>query len=185
MIYFSKSTAGFYSPEIHGKKIPEDAVEISDDLHRELIDGQSDGGRIAVDKKGNPYLIPRDDPTIEDLKQAAKIRVDSDAEIARMKFITRGEGQAWTYQRKEAEAERVLEDQNPDPADYPVLFATIPADGATLAEVAERVIAARDEWLVIGAAIEGLRRNANVQIGHAVDAAEIEVVTSSIQWPAP
>lgn len=55
-MFFSKSTGGFYSEEIHGGNIPLDAVEISDQQHQALMDGQVNGKRIVPDASGFPML---------------------------------------------------------------------------------------------------------------------------------
>ena len=54
--YFSAQTGGFYDSSIHGNDMPADVVGISDTLHRELLDGQSNGKRIASDSSGMPIL---------------------------------------------------------------------------------------------------------------------------------
>jgi hypothetical protein len=68
MWFYSKSTRGFYLTEIHGNAIPSDAVEITAEYHRELMDGQSEGKGIHSDARGNPILgpavtTPFEDPT--------------------------------------------------------------------------------------------------------------------------
>src|SRR3546814_18056836 len=45
MIYYSPSTGGFYNPDIHSD-IPQDAVEISNEQHADLLDQQSQGKSI-------------------------------------------------------------------------------------------------------------------------------------------
>lgn len=55
-MYYSKSTGGFYLQEIHGDNIPADAVEITQDQHQALIDGQSAGKVITADNAGFPVL---------------------------------------------------------------------------------------------------------------------------------
>jgi hypothetical protein len=55
-IFFSPSTGGFYLADLHGQAIPTDAVEISRDEHRALLDGQSAGMRIVAGEDGNPSL---------------------------------------------------------------------------------------------------------------------------------
>lgn len=55
-MYYSKKTGGFYSRELHGDNIPEDAVEITAEKHMELINGQSSGKVIVSDSKGRPVL---------------------------------------------------------------------------------------------------------------------------------
>jgi hypothetical protein len=51
-MFYSKSTQGFYDPEIHGSNIPQDAVEISASLHAELLAGQATGKSIQADDNG-------------------------------------------------------------------------------------------------------------------------------------
>lgn len=57
---YSKSTRGFYSVEFHGEDIPADAVEITDELHVALIDGQCQGKSIVGDENGYPILVDQE-----------------------------------------------------------------------------------------------------------------------------
>lgn len=61
MIY-AKSTGGFYFADIHGNKIPADAVEITSDEHAALLAAQSSGKRIEADANG--YPIATDPPPL-------------------------------------------------------------------------------------------------------------------------
>lgn len=55
MIYFSKSTNGFFFDGINSD-MPADIVEISTDLYNELIAGQQEGGKlITSDENGLRY----------------------------------------------------------------------------------------------------------------------------------
>ena len=47
MIYFSKSTNGFFFDGINSD-MPADIVEISTDLYNELIAGQQEGGKLIL-----------------------------------------------------------------------------------------------------------------------------------------
>jgi hypothetical protein len=56
--YFAKSTNGFYVDDVHEPhQIPDDAVEITDEQHQELLQGQSNGKQITSDDTGNPILV--------------------------------------------------------------------------------------------------------------------------------
>ena len=56
--YFSKSTNGFYVDDVHEPhQIPNDAVEITDKQHMDLLEGQASGKQITSDEDGNPILI--------------------------------------------------------------------------------------------------------------------------------
>lgn len=56
-MFYSKNTNGFYAMEIHGDKIPPDAVEITDEDYAILMQGQIDGYQIGGDGDGYPFLI--------------------------------------------------------------------------------------------------------------------------------
>lgn len=69
--YFNANPISFYTSEIHDV-IPPDSIEITDELWKELLDGQSAGKEISVDADGNPILItpvPKP-PTAEQQAQA-------------------------------------------------------------------------------------------------------------------
>ena len=64
-MYYSSTTGGFYDRKIHGNDIPADAVEISAEDHRALLDAQSAGKRIVADANGRPIAIAPPLPSIE------------------------------------------------------------------------------------------------------------------------
>ena len=59
-MFYSKLTKGFYSVEIHGTKIPPDAVEITDAQWRALLVQQEQGKVIGADAQGKP--VAQDPP---------------------------------------------------------------------------------------------------------------------------
>ena len=69
-LFYSKSTNGFYDSELHGTKMPQDVVEITQETYNQLFEGQSKGKMITSDKKGNPILLDRPipKPTWEQIK---------------------------------------------------------------------------------------------------------------------
>ncbi|MDO9235958.1 MAG: hypothetical protein Q7U28_08000 [Aquabacterium sp.] len=69
-MFYSKSNNGFYAIEIHGDAIPADAVEITDAEHAALLEGQSQGQRIAADAGGFPVLADPLPPTAEQVQSA-------------------------------------------------------------------------------------------------------------------
>ena len=70
MIYYSKITKGFYLTEIHGTNIPSDAVQITKEQHRTLLNEQCNGKQIVPDENGYPIAIvpPVIPPTWEDIR---------------------------------------------------------------------------------------------------------------------
>lgn len=55
MYKYSASEKGFFLPEIHDV-IPEDAVDVSEQEHEDLLAGQSAGLAITADDDGRPVL---------------------------------------------------------------------------------------------------------------------------------
>jgi hypothetical protein len=56
--YFSRSTNGFYNDDIHEPhQIPEDCVEITETVWRQLLDDHSQGKIIQSDANGYPIAI--------------------------------------------------------------------------------------------------------------------------------
>ena len=66
-MFYAKSTAGFYDTAIHGDNIPADAVEITDEEHTALLEGQSQGKLIVADANGFPVLQDPPPPTAEQI----------------------------------------------------------------------------------------------------------------------
>lgn len=87
-VFFSKAEGGFYSDEIHGDDIPGDAVEITEEQHRYLINGQSQGKTIVGDKNGFPFLEDATsatwspEPTIARVRDAREVVLNRLAGIA-------------------------------------------------------------------------------------------------------
>lgn len=75
-MFYSKTTGGFYSPEIHGEAIPSDAVEITAEEHAALLDAQSQGKIIQADKDGKPVVVDPPKPTAADVWE--QIKADRD-----------------------------------------------------------------------------------------------------------
>ena len=65
MLYYAKSTGGFYEDSIHGENIPEDAVEITNEEHAALLSAQSAGKIISPDESGRPVATDPPPPTVE------------------------------------------------------------------------------------------------------------------------
>ena len=85
MLYYAKSTGGFYDTAIHGDIIPVDAVEISADEHRALLDAQSAGKVIAASEDGKPVAVDAPAPTLE--QRAASLREQRAKLLARTGWL--------------------------------------------------------------------------------------------------
>lgn len=143
----------------------------------------SDGAQSesALDAVLLPYGIH---VSVEAFKSEAIVIINEAAETCRLKYITPGDGQMMTYLEKISQARACLAAQSPDPSEYPLLAAEIDITAPTLVGVAEIVVAAYNQWLVIGSAIEAIRRAANVAVAAAETRAEIHSVLDHLEWPA-
>ena len=74
-MFYSKSTGGFYTSEIHGDNIPDDAVEITEAEHAALLEWQSQGKVIVADESGRPILQDPPPPTAEQIMSRLEARV--------------------------------------------------------------------------------------------------------------
>lgn len=71
-MHYSKSTGGFYTKDIHGDSMPTGAIEISDEEHAALMNGQSLGKVIDADPEGVPFLRDPTPLTIEQIQSNQK-----------------------------------------------------------------------------------------------------------------
>lgn len=99
---YSASAGGFYSRDIHGENIPDDAVHITAEEHAELLAGQAIGQIIAPAADGRPSLQvpPLAAPTTESLCE----KVDTAADAAR-RAVAGDPLRAVEYDRAASEAQ--------------------------------------------------------------------------------
>lgn len=84
--FYSKTTGGFYTREIHGDNIPADAVEITPEQHAALMAGQAEGKQITADENGHPILVDPPAPTPEQLAATARAKRDRLIESVRWRI---------------------------------------------------------------------------------------------------
>jgi hypothetical protein len=124
-------------------------------------------------------------PSLESYKSMLRGQVDAKAESLRLQYITAGQGQAMVYQRKAVEARAILSDANPDPANYPILSASVGIEGKDIAEVAALVRATEDAWAAIAAKIETVRLGGKAAIASAETLADAQAAYDAIDWTLP
>jgi len=81
-MFYSKSTKGFYTLEIHGSNIPSDAVEVSNDHYLQLMKQQQEGLEIVANNLGYPIAVtpeptPVQKPQSVTMRQARLALYDS------------------------------------------------------------------------------------------------------------
>src|SRR5690625_2137288 len=126
---------------------------------------------------------------LEALREAARRRIDAEAETLRQRHVTPGTGQAMTYMAKEAQARACMAEESPEPSAYPLLAATVgierhPETGEvaeSVQDVAAIVLAILDQWMQAAAAIERARIGAKQAVEDAATPAEIETA-ADVTW---
>lgn len=101
---------------------------------------------------------------LERIRQEAKKKVDNEAEKARLKLLTKGEGQMLVYENKAEEMLSFFSQSNPNPEDFPLLNAEVGITGNDVNEVAQVVQQVRTNWKNAAAQIEANRLSAKRNI---------------------
>ncbi|MCI0732254.1 MAG: hypothetical protein L0Y38_00335 [Methylococcaceae bacterium] len=124
------------------------------------------------------YVAEHARVVIDRAAQAAISAVNAAAGAARLKYLTRSFGQELVYAIKDQHA-RAFKDA--------VYAGTVPAfvqaeataTGTSHQAACDAIIALADQWISIGAAIDGARRTAMVQIAAAVTALDQPAITAA------
>lgn len=177
---YSKSTGGFYSPEIHGAAIPADAVEITATRHAELIAGQAAGKTIGHGADGTPILIDPPAPTLADIR--AQAATGMAAWIAHfLEQFTAGVSPAelasWSVK-----AERARQHLAGVPQPMITAEATLTREPPNV--LAKKIVAKSDAYEAIIARITGLRRATEAAIASAKTPEAVAAVLKSARAQA-
>lgn len=175
-MFYSKASGGFYRLDIHGEMMPGDVVEITDERHAELMDGQAAGKRITADANGYPVLTEPPPPTLAEAK-ARKRREIAAAYSAELAAITDDypEVERLTWDKQEREARAWTAD---NAAATPLLDGIAAARGLALSELVARVIDKADAWISASGAATGKRQ----ALEDAIAAAEDVPTVEAIKW---
>lgn len=167
---------------------PDNAITVADADFPTFADPQT----WVVDwQSGTIATTPRD--TLASAKAEALAAIDAAAESARLLYITAGAGQSMTYDAKQLEAREILFDAASTAAAdamdsatlksvYPMIWASIPATGATPSAVATAVQAQALAWAAKGAEIEKARLDAKAAVQAAVTSDQV-AAAKVVVWP--
>ncbi|MBK5003279.1 phage tail protein [Pseudomonas sp. S31] len=84
-VFYSPSMAGFYTDEINGDNYPSDAVEISEEEWRQLLEEASQGRIIVADSLGKPVAMDRPPESVAQM--ASRERAWRDAEVSETEWL--------------------------------------------------------------------------------------------------
>jgi len=159
---------GFYSKEVHGDKIPADAIEISDKDWRAHISGDL---RRWNGSAWEPYVPPP--PPLDEIKAQARRQVKQFAdEIGQRLTEAYPQSEVLSWPRKADVAERWLADTSQP---VPVIIQQ-EADlvGQSAVEVAQTIVDRARFYEQVAGAMAGLRRKTIAAIDAATTAEEVK-----------
>lgn len=75
---YSPSAGGFFDTDIHGDAIPDDAVDVTHERHRELMTAQAAGLVIRAGVDGAPVAQQPPPASPEQIAAARKVQIQAD-----------------------------------------------------------------------------------------------------------
>jgi hypothetical protein len=177
---YTPSTCGFYLPEIHGKNIPADAVEITDAQYAALLDGQEAGQIITAGEDGMPVLVDPAKPSIDDIRaQGVSAMANWIAQFLSQftAGVSPAELASWSVK-----AERARQHLAGSPQPMIVAEATITGEDAD--ELAAKIFAKSAAYEAIISRTTGLRRATETAIAQAETPEVVAAVLSNAQTKA-
>ena len=179
-----------------------DATNGNEKIYEVVINTNGAGDRASdaepvYDPGADRFTITRTltDPALTDeLKADFKRQVNDEAETARLRYITPGDGQAMSYREKLDEAkaclaayatEQAFTAANPPAGTYPLLESEVGIKGANAWKVAELVNTTFLAWKTAEAAINNLRLRAADDLDAAATVGAALTIVDAINWPRP
>jgi hypothetical protein len=83
-LYYSATTGGFYAQGLH-EEMPEDCVEISNELHAQLLADQANGKRIKPGAGGLPISEDIPAPTADEVILAEIVALEATVTARRLR----------------------------------------------------------------------------------------------------
>lgn len=168
-MFYSPNTGGFYTPERHGDKTPDDAVEISDAEHQVILDGLLTGKQVAIGQDGRPYLIAP--PAAILTAEALCLKIDTAADAAR-RAVAGDPLRAVEYERAAAEAKAFAAANYQ--GDVPPMVAAWAIGGRTAQQAADSILAEAAQYNTALVQLRTVRLNAKELIRNAMAAGNTE-----------
>jgi hypothetical protein len=130
MKYYSFSTKGYYTPEIHGENMPTDVIEMTDEVYNQVFEAQCNGYVIEKCSVNGIKAMPPPAKTSEEL--AVEIRFARDNLLLDLDSLVNNplRWNAYSAEYKSALAEyrqNLLDIPNQNEFPVDVIFPSIPA----------------------------------------------------------
>lgn len=177
ILFASGILSARYDSDIHGENIPEDAIEVSNEVFFQTINEQDGEWRLADNQI---VKVPFATPTIAELIANKIANINSEFELA-MQQITTGyppnEIASWSKQEAEAREFTI----GSVTAQTPFLDALAAARGLTKIDLASRIIAKADLFATVSGQLIGKRQGLEDALDALPEDATAEDV-EAINW---
>lgn len=162
----------FYSDDIHGDKIPAEAIEISNEKYSDLLVQQSTGATLIYED-GEPKAVVIE-PELEELKNRKLIAINAlaDTEINFIKAsYPESEIDSWSTQEREA-----VEFTNDNTVETPILSVIGSQRGIEVSELAQKVLNNAASFKVYSGSIIGCRQKLENDVLAATTNEEVNAI---------
>lgn len=162
------------------------------------IEVESFSGDVAEHRVAGSFLVPLpprpsaqaefdydtglwvDPRSLDQIRDAAKVRLNAWVATERAKYITVLPGQEMIYPAKEAEAIRYVADPDPVLTQYPFLSGEIGITAPDAYQIAQIWLHMSALWRSVAAQLEAIRLGLSASIDSAETAAEIEALLATL-----
>lgn len=168
-MHYSAQTGFFYHPSVNAE-MPADVVEITAEEHAVLLEGQSNGKRIAPDGNGRPVLVDPPAPLVT--ADGLCTGIDTAADTAR-RLVAGDPLRAVEYEKSAAEAQTFKDAGYPAGA-VPRTVAAWAIEGRTAQQAADSILAEAAAYNEALYQIREARLQAKALVRAAMDAGQIE-----------
>lgn len=164
-VLYSSTTKGFYDSGFH-KTIPSDAVELSDDQYRTLVDGQSFLNKIEVEN-GVVSLVLK--LTVSEQKEIAKTRIDVASGEARFRFVSAGNLVEEEYRLAKQQVLQWRKDGSPSESVPDSIRSWAAVSGITDEDAAQSIEQTAIAWESVLMTVREIRLSGKAAIDSAAD----------------
>ncbi len=150
----------------------------------ELSIAKNSAGTVSMELVGkyssSPWILKW--KTLEEYKEEAKLKIDTDAELERSNHNTSGTGQAITYLRKADAARALLRGETLPDVQLKRIQDEADRLNVSLEEAASTIVQSADAWESRDVEIDRLRLVAKTEINSAETGGQINKILNSVKW---
>lgn len=99
-IYYSATTNGFYTDEVHGDNKPADSQQINETEYKSIILKLTDGSQLASNKKGEPITVDKSPLSTDAIIKNQIIEIENNITARRIREAILGSDNGWLVDKE-------------------------------------------------------------------------------------